>query len=163
MTPDVFLSCVVDRGLKFLHDKQKIVVMPQARVMLVAIGGQESGWAARRQYGGPARSYFQCERGGAIHGVMNHPASKAALQGVVSALDIPWDEATIYEAIAWNDTLAVCLARLLLFTDPRPLPAIGDQTGAWDAYIRLWRPGKPKPETWPDRYGNAVRVVAASP
>ncbi len=34
-------------------------------------------------------------------------------------------------------------ARLLLWTDAKPLPAIGDEQGAWDYYLRNWRPGKP--------------------
>ena len=50
-------------------------------------------------------------------------------------------------------------ARLLLFTDPKRLPEVGDAKGAWNLYIRTWRPGKPHRGTWNDLYDQAVRVT----
>ncbi|WP_447751835.1 hypothetical protein [Pseudomonas nicosulfuronedens] len=51
----------------------------------------------------------------------------------------------MWAAIEHDDILAACMARLLLFTDPARLPALGDESGAWDMYLRVWHPGKPRP------------------
>lgn len=158
MTPETFVSLVLDPGLATL----RTVGIPsddRARLLILAICGQESNWEHRRQIGGPARGFAQFERGGGVRGVLTHSASHAAIRRVCGLLDIPCDEATVYEAAAWNDTLAVALARLLLWTDPRPLPARGDEHGAWVYYLRLWRPGKPHPDAWPRRYQQALEAT----
>ena len=44
-----------------------------ARVLVLAVALQESGFTARRQYGnGPARGYWQFEAGGGVIGVLAH-------------------------------------------------------------------------------------------
>ena len=48
---------------------------------------------------------------------------------------------------------------LLLWTDPRPLPRIGEVQAAWDYYIRNWRPGKPHPKSWAPLYAQAMEDV----
>ena len=131
----------------------------KALVLLMAISGQESAWQHRKQIGGPARSYWQFEKGGGVAGVLSHAASKTKIAAVCSQLDIPCDVVTVYEAMAWNDTLAASMARLLLFTDPRALPAVGDQDAGWEYYIRNWRPGMPHPQAWPGRYAKAMEIV----
>jgi len=55
--------------------------------------------------------------------------------------------------------LAAGVARLLLWTDPKALPAIGDADAGWSLYLRTWRPGKPHPKTWPALYAQAMAVV----
>jgi hypothetical protein len=67
----------------------------------------------------------------------------------------------VHEALAWNGPLAAAFARWLLYTDPAPLPKIGAENGAWNYYLRNWRPGKPHPETWPANYKLAVDTVTA--
>ena len=42
---------------------------PDARVLLLAIGLQESKFSHRLQIGGPARGYWQFEQGGGVRGV----------------------------------------------------------------------------------------------
>ena len=59
----------------------------------------------------------------------------------------------------WDDVLAAAFARLLLFTDPAKLPKLGDADGAWQLYLRTWRPGKPHPHTWPDLYAQALEAT----
>src|SRR5690606_35531315 len=44
----------------------------RATVMLLAIGLQESRFEHRRQIKGPARGFWQFERGGGVRGVMTH-------------------------------------------------------------------------------------------
>jgi hypothetical protein len=47
--------------------------------------------------------------------------------------------------------LAAIFARLLLFSDPAPLPA--DMGEAYALYRRTWRPGKPqRPEQWSNEW-----------
>jgi hypothetical protein len=75
-------------------------------------------------------------------------------------LGIPYGSNAIFNALLTDDVLGAALARLLLWTDPRPLPAIGDKTGAWDLYERTWRPGKPAYSRWGDAYDAAVEVIA---
>jgi hypothetical protein len=66
----------------------------------------------------------------------------------------------IWNAIENDDVLAAGLARLLLYTDPQRLPALGDREGAWQLYLRTWRPGKPHRRTWNGYYQRALEFVA---
>jgi len=113
----------------------------QARVMLLAIPQQESGWEYRQQIGGPARSYYQMEQGGGIHGVLKHPASSAYARSVCALRAVAPVESDVYSAFLTDDLLACAFARLLLWTDADPLPQLGDERGAWELYHRTWRPG----------------------
>ena len=47
----------------------------------------------------------------------------------------------VYQAFEHDDVLAAIFARLLLWTDPYSLPKLGDADGAFNLYIRTWRPG----------------------
>ena len=165
MKPETILRDVIDPSLRFLNATLGggPATTDLARVGLLAIAGQEAGWKQRRQVGGPARSYWQFESGGGVAGVMTKPSTGAMLAKVCAALDIPFDRPTIFEAMAWNDCLAVVMARLLLYSDPAPLPAIGEQDLMWNYYRRNWRPGKPHLEAWPAYYGAAVAAVLAAP
>lgn len=120
--------------------------------MLLSIAGQESAFKHRYQITavkdrkGPARGYWQFERMGGVAGVMQHRSSSAKAKALAAFCDVPWDTKTIWERLEVNDNLAVGFARLLLWTDPRPLP-LKFQEG-WNYYIRNWRPGKPHPDKW---------------
>lgn len=121
----------------------------KARTMLLAIGLQESGFTLRRQMGdGPARGFWQFERGGGVKGIYNHSASTGHLHNLCLARDVPFDVPTIWARLETDDVLAAGCARLLLFTDPYPLPEADDAGTSWDLYLRTWRPGKPHPERW---------------
>ncbi|MCZ8436902.1 hypothetical protein [Achromobacter xylosoxidans] len=137
---------------------------PGARVMLLAIGLQESRFVHRRQIGGPARGFWQFEKGtrasrGGVWGVYLHPASKGHLAALCRARSVACDPDAIYAALEYDDVLAAGVARLLLWTDPKALPAVGAADAAWSLYLRTWRPGKPHPHTWPDLYRQAVAQV----
>jgi hypothetical protein len=54
----------------------------------------------------------------------------------------------IYRALDTDDVLAAGVARLMLFTDPKRLPSVTDVDGAWALYLRTWRPGKPRRDSW---------------
>ncbi|MFY3134208.1 hypothetical protein ACOTF1_24495 [Achromobacter ruhlandii] len=137
---------------------------PAARVMLLAIGLQESRFVHRRQIGGPARGLWQFEKGtrasrGGVWGVYLHPASKDRLAALCKARSVACDPDAIYAALEYDDVLAAGVARLLLWTDPKALPPVGDADAGWALYLRTWRPGRPHPETWPDLYRQAAAQV----
>lgn len=131
----------------------------KATVMLLAIGLQESRLTRRAQIGGPAKSFLQFESGGGVKGVMTHSASIAPAQSLCQAMAVQFDRSAIFQAMEFNDVLAFGLGRLLLYTDPKALPEIGNAQEAWDLYQRVWRPGKPHRQTWDELYNIAVKVV----
>lgn len=134
---------------------------PQARLMLLAIALQESGCCTRCQAdGGPARGLWQFERGGGCHGVLQHHASAAGAAELCDERGVGTSAADLWRALERDDVLAAGAARLLLYTDPSPLPAVGDVRGAWAYYLRNWRPGRPRPEHWPGHYAEARRALA---
>jgi len=142
MLPVIFYNKLVTPTLDWLAKiEDPVPASDPARVLVMAIAGQESNWAYRKQIGGPARSYWQFEEYGGVAGVLQHPTTSGQARWVCAALDITCDVPTVYEAMAWNDVLAASMARLLLWTDPGRLPDLGDEQGAWNYYLRNWRPG----------------------
>ena len=132
--------------------------------MLYAIGLQESRFTHRAQVidgggKGPARGYWQFERGGGVTGVLRHPSSRFWMNSVCNARNVPAQPMNVWLALETDDVLAAAAARLLLFTDPARLPAIGEQSEALRYYLRVWRPGKPQPSTWPECYETALKAV----
>ena len=123
---------------------------PLARRYLLAIALQESRLEHRRQIRGPARGFWQFERSSVI-GLIRHPATAPHLRFAVVALkydaEMAADDVGLHAAIEHNDILACVLARLNLWWLPGPLAA--DQDGAWQQYLSSWRPGRPRPATWP--------------
>lgn len=112
----------------------------RARVMLVAITGQEADAQFRRQHGnGPARGLWQFERLGGVAGVLSHRASIRLAEALCEWRGVEASTTAVHAALERDDVLAAGFARLLLWTDPRPLP------NDWDAgmlyYLRNWRPG----------------------
>lgn len=140
----------------------------EARVMITAICLQESNLAARRQYGdGPARGLPQFERGGGVRGVLRHPASQEPARNFCAARGVPFTEIDVWGAMEFDDVLSMGMARLLLWTDARWLPAADElidpsapeESASWQYYARNWRPGKPHPEKWPRNHELAVAAV----
>ncbi|WP_063588223.1 hypothetical protein [Achromobacter ruhlandii] len=136
----------------------------EARCVMLAIGLQESRFTHRQQIGGPARGFWQFEKGtrascGGVWGVFLHAASKDHLAALCKARSVACDPDAIYAALEYDDVLAAGVARLLLWTDPKALPSVGDGDAAWALYLRTWRPGKPHPHTWPDLYRQAAAQV----
>lgn len=146
MTLAEITHSAIDPALQLLP---AVMDSPQARVMLLTMGLQESRFEYRRQMGnGPARGFWQFERGGGVKGCMTHAASKDHLAHLCRVRNIRFDAMTIWQELERDDVLAAGLARLLLWTDPHKLPAVNDVDGAWELYLRTWRPGKPHVRTW---------------
>lgn len=163
MTLTEINQTIIGPGLQLLAPK---LDTPQARVLLLAIGLQESQFKYRRQMSnGPARSFWQFEEGATIssgvRGVLNHPASGDILRRVAVSRGVETTSRAIWQAIEQDDLLACALARLLILTDAAPLPGLGDECGAWVLYAeRCWRPGKPHYETWSGYYAQALAEVS---
>lgn len=154
---ELVLAKVIKPGLDFVPAKLRGA---PGQVMVLSIFQQESGLEHRiQQPNGPAKGLGQFERGGGVRGVMNHPASMDMAQSACRALDVPWDEKTIYDQLQFNDYLAVVFARLLLWTDKSPIPTLGDAEASWQYYVRNWRPGKPHREKWNGYYTRAIKAV----
>lgn len=135
-----------------------------ARLLLLAIGLQESEFETRFQNNnteGPALGFWQFEKAGGVRGVMTHPASEQWAHSICAARDVDWDERAAWRALAQDDIFAAAFARLLLWTDRKPLPAVEDVEGAWSYYTRNWRPGKPHPRAWPNNHAAACLALAA--
>ena len=132
----------------------------KAVVMMLTIGLQESRFIHRRQIKGPARGFWQFEKGGGVYGVLNHHMTRTLAADICIKRGIRSDSTSVYSKLDQDDILAAAFARLLLWTDPRSLPELGDAQAAWDLYLRTWRPGKPHRHTWDDLYHQALKAVA---
>ena len=167
ISPRDFLRQVIPAGLALLP---KACDSPAARAMLIAIALQESRLAHRWQVlqgggKGPARGLLQFEQGtqasrGGVWGVYLHKTSASLLAPVCRARGVALEPRAIWAALETDDVLAVAVARLLLLTDPYPLPARGDAEAGWALYAeRTWRPGKPHRKPWDGFYARAWDVV----
>ncbi len=165
MMLDTIIREAIDPALVLLPPKMDT---PQARVMLLAIGLQESRFmfrfqkiAGRPYEKGPAKSFWQMERGGGVLGVLTHQASKFLAQEICEKRDVAANSQAVWDAIEHDDVLAAAFARLLLWADSLRLPAVDDAAGAWTLYLRVWRPGRPHRASW-DKFHNQARgqVVA---
>lgn len=142
---DIAITCV-NQGLELLPPAMDT---PAARVMLFAIGQQESKFKHRRQLVGsplqpigPAKSYWQAEMGGGmVHGVRVHSATREYAARLYEARGVEDNDRSIWNAIENDNVLACALARLLLWSDPYRLPKADDVGGGWQTYLRTWRPG----------------------
>lgn len=139
MTLREIIRSAIDPALCLLPDRMDTA--PAALIML-AICGQEADFRYRRQLGnGPARGLWQFELAGGVRGVLTHPASRESAYALCAARGVAPVATVVHPALEVDDVLAAGFARLLLWTDPWRLPAAGDVEGAWQLYLRTWRPG----------------------
>lgn len=161
---DTILHKAINPALKLLPlrmDSEK------ARVEMLAAGLQESRFEHRYQIvrndpyaKGPARGFWQNERSG-VFAVMTNRATADYARDLCKACGVPFDSPLVHARIEFDDVLAAGLARLLLWADPKPLPEVDDTEGAWLCYLRCWRPGKPRRETWDEFHAQARAQVMA--
>lgn len=156
IAPDDFYSEILAPALAMLPAQ---MTSDKARVLVCAICLQESGLNSRRQVGGPARGLAQFEMGGGVRGVLTAPPSRDYADTVCRRRNVLPTPGHVYAALADDDILAVALARLLVWTDLPPLPALDDVQGAWDLYARVWRPGKPRPKDWAANHKTALDAL----
>ena len=136
----------IDPGLALLPSRMDT---PEARVLMLAICGQEADFhhrwqvidRARPEVMGPARGLWQFERDGGVRGVLTHERTKRMAIDVCRMRNVPATIDAVYNRLHEDDILAAAFARLLLWTNPNALPAIGQEEAAWQLYLREWRPG----------------------
>jgi hypothetical protein len=128
--------------------------------MLLAIGLQESKFEHRRQMkGGPARGFWQFEKGGGVGGVLNHRATQPIILPILETMHYPKSPGVCHTAIEQNDVLAACFARLNLWWLPDKLPKRDEPDVAYGQYLEAWAPGKPHPDSWDDYFALAWDTV----
>lgn len=167
ITPAILAS--LSEGLALLPPKMDT---PKARVQLLAIGLQESKLEFRRQMVsmivngqkvlrpvGPAKGVLQFEETGGCRGVVKHEAARPLTIAVCKARDVAFNPRGIWDALEKDDAFAFAIGRILLWTDAKPIPELGEPEAAWRMYERVWRPGKPHPEKWPANYAAALLGV----
>lgn len=151
MTPAEFRTELLRPWLLALAPVICISHSVAAENLLLAIAVQESNVEYRYQvttgngYAGPARGWWQFESMG-VRGVLEHPATAKRARKVCERLHVVADPIPVWRGIEGHDGLAVAFARLLLWSDSAPLPT--DEDGAWDYYLRNWRPGRPHRARW---------------
>lgn len=160
---DSILHDAVNPGLALLPPKMDT---KETRVQMLAIGLQESEFMTRVQRTnsgkpGPARSYWQMERGGGVLGVLNFPGTKFMARDVCEKRGVAPNSLDVWTAMEHDDVLGAAFARLLLWTDPLSMPRVTDAAGAWALYLRVWRPGKPHPDKWAANHARARSQVIA--
>lgn len=138
---------------------------PEARVLILATGGQETDYRTREQDGHPvggAQGLFQMQYNCVVD-IMNNRASGNFVWNLCGVLGITYGSHAIFDALLTNDELAACMTRLAYWCDPRPLPDVGDMMGAWGAYERVQRPGKPRYSKWKQTaYPQALTALQAA-
>lgn len=161
---DAILRSAVNPALTLLPVKMD---SDRARVAILAAGLQESELKKRYQvvHGdpyakGPARGLWQNERTG-VHCVMTNRATREHAIVLCAARKCPFDVPQVHASLEYDDILAAGFARLLLWADPKPLPDLDDEHGAWETYLRCWQPGKPRPQDWPANHAAARAQVIA--
>jgi len=144
----------------------------RAELLMLVISGTESGWTERIQSGPTpaAHSFFQMERGGMVTGVLSSAKTKELAGEVCRMMFVAPDAPHAWGVMATErgDKLAVAFARLGLWLDPHSLPALADEQGAFDCYVRVWRPGAVTKggdravqarDRWHTVYQNAIKAV----
>lgn len=164
MTPELFLTRIVNPGLFFLRRAGGPKPTDAVRHMLITIALQESGPDLNARYQGspssspgPARGWWQFEQGGGVAGVLAHFSTEVLSKEVCNRCSVQPDSPAVWRALEGHDLLATSFARMLLFTDPAAIPTA--PAPSWEMYMRLWRPGKPHPETWGKNWQTAATVL----
>lgn len=168
------MNTLIIPGCKFLSDNYGIPYSPSALAYVAAFGYQESKFEVRDQLEvqngrlvpgriGPATSFWQMEKNGGVKGVMTHPATKEIAKQLVAKAGLPFDYEAVWTEFAQvsGDELATLFARLLIYTHSARLgPATPEgMDEAWKYYLAVWRPGKPRPDEWPESWNFACSVV----
>lgn len=154
---------IIPAALSLLPEKMD---SPEARAILVAIALQETALRHRYQVGVPEQGLregkfgfglwqFELPQVGLIlrHDVVG-PLARNVLKALVYDPGDPPHE-RIHAAMEHNDILQAAFSRLLLWPDAAPLPKRDDVQGSLATYLRVWRPGRARPEIWPANWAAA--------
>lgn len=143
------LTLIATPAAQWCETKAHIPASDPALRLMVAIAMQESACSVRTQSAdGPACGFWQFETGG-VKGVLEHKLTSATAVAACEVVRVDPIASSVHPALRLPscDWLAAVFARLLIWTDPHPLPTTASD--AWECYKRLWRPGKPRAIDWP--------------
>ncbi len=151
MTPLTFSRTLIEPALVELQLATGVRSNAPAHRLLLAIAIQESNLVHRYQVlangaAGPARGWWQFEQEG-VRSVLGHTRTRKPAHTICDYCHVRPSTLPAWRAIEGHDFLAVAFARLLLYSDPAPLP-LNKEDVAWDYYLRCWRPGKPSRDRW---------------
>lgn len=146
IAPETAITRVILPALSLMPTR---LTSDRAIVLMLAGMLQESNLAHRWQVvdprnpaqKGPARGLGQFELGGGVAGVIRHPLTRNMAADLCAHRSVAFDARSVWDALDDDDQLAAGFARLLLFSDPAPLPALEAEEAAWQYYLRNWRPG----------------------
>lgn len=168
------MNTLIVPGCRFLQAKYNVPFNVSSLAYVAAFGYQESKFEVRDQLEvingrlapgriGPATSFWQMEKNGGVKGVMTHPSTRDIARELVSKAGLAFDYEAVWTEFAQTsgDELATAFARLLIYTHPARLgPATpAGQDEAWRYYLDVWRPGKPRPNEWPESWAFACRLA----
>lgn len=161
MTPGDFLKDILAPGLAWFE--QNVGFVPpasrEARLLLLAIAGQESNWENVAQGGGgPGRGPWQFEPE-TCREILFNPATEAMATKVCMALNVVPSRS--YDALMIYPNLAVAFGRLDLWANPHPLPPYGNENAGYKYYLDTWRPGSPYRPRWAAVYPQALAADRA--
>lgn len=174
MNLDSFFHRVIQPSLYYCFEERGLLAprwdTHSSHVLLLAIALHESGLKHRHQINGPALGWWQFEPSGGIKQILT--TSAPARRALEDFGFNPHNFTEVCSAVEFNDTISTIFARLLLFSDPFPIPAapaaqIADPhdpspyaKGSFNYYNRTWQPGKPREE---DFYKSLNRALLALP
>lgn len=159
------IADIINPGLALLPAKMD---SRAARVLLLAMGLQESNFEHVRQIGGgPGRGNWQFEPGtklsrGGVWGIYLHSASRGHLESICRIRGVQFEPHAIWLQIERDAPFACACARLLMWTDAGALPAADDELGGWSFYAGVWRPGRPRFETWAANHRDARQACGVA-
>jgi len=150
MTTNLEIAVLLDRYLVGPTLEGTRYDSPEARVMLIVIALHESGGYKLLQEVGRNRTptveyahgLWQFERAG-VRALSEHEAALRCLHELdrKAWAAVQQDPEETWNSIVFDSRTACSLARALLWTVPKPLPALSDGDEAWEQYVWAWRPG----------------------
>lgn len=152
-----FYTTILKPASAFMAGIDARLSTPAADRFLLTAAGQESGWRNIAQEGnGPAMGPWQ-EEPIAPRLVLHNINTQNYMHILSRKRFVRIDPESIYNALLSDTVLSYGVARLLLWADPHPVPVT--ESDAWECYLRVWRPGKPWPESWASCWAAACAAI----
>jgi len=123
---------------------------PEAVELMLKTGAVESGYSALKQYpSGPACSYWQVEPKTAFDVFSSYLLYRPEFRmAIVKACNIPEvygtklpSEAECREMLTTNIAFAICMARLVYYRVPKPLPKLGKSRAQAEYWLKHYNAG----------------------
>ncbi|MDR3012719.1 MAG: M15 family metallopeptidase [Chitinispirillales bacterium] len=166
MSKEILIN-VIDPALAELAEGG-VRVTDAARGMLYAAGLQESNLTARFQAmpassavrKGEGRGLWQM-RVDDVNRVLVGGSTRARAETAANGYAGSVNPHAVWATLEYDDILAAIFARLMLWPDPAalPEPTGANERGAWDYYVRCWRPAPPRQQDWTANWRAAVEAV----